>query len=200
MSKFPYPENPAPTDAQLLSAIKRRWSPLAFSSEPIEAEKITALFEAMRWTQSSRNEQPWRIIYATKDDGEIFDQLASLLTQDNGYLKDAYMLMLVCAVQNFAYKNLPNRMHQYDTGAAAHALFLQAVDMGLVAHEVGGFDKEKPYELFKIPKEVSLLVMMGVGYPGDESKVDPALLKKRYENSRVRRSVTDFAFRGKWLA
>src|SRR3989344_261411 len=105
MPKFPYPENPAPTDAQLIPAIKRRWSPLSFSDQPIEPEKIRSLFEAMRWTQSSRNEQPWRIIYATKDDKKEFEQLASLLTEDNSYAKEAYLLMLICAVQNLAHNN-----------------------------------------------------------------------------------------------
>ena len=91
MPKFPYPENPAPTEAKLIDVIKRRWSPLAFSAEPIEPEKMEALFEAMRWTQSSRNEQPWRVIYATKENPEDFSKLSSLLSEGNEYAKNAYL-------------------------------------------------------------------------------------------------------------
>ncbi|MBI3291161.1 nitroreductase family protein [Candidatus Falkowbacteria bacterium] len=198
MSKFPYPENPAPTSAELIPAIKRRWSPLAFSDEPIEPKKIKSLFEAMRWTQSSRNEQPWRIVYATKDDPENFERLSSLLTEDNSYAKEAYLLMLICAKQNFVYKDKPNAKHQYDTGAAVHAMFLQAVDMGLVAHVMGGFDKERAPEVLEIPEDVNLLVAMAVGYPGDESKIDKVTLEERYKQSRTRKEVSEFAFKGKW--
>lgn len=198
MSKFPYPENPALTDSPLIDAIKRRWSALAFSGEPIEPEKIQTLFEAMRWTQSSRNEQPWRIVYATKDDPEDFERLSSLLLEGNEYAKEAYLLLLACAVPNHVYKNKPNRLHQYDTGAAIHAMFLQAVDMGLVAHEMAGFDKEKPYQLLGIPQEVVLMAMMAVGYPGDESKIDPEKLKGRYEQHKERKEISDIAFKGKW--
>lgn len=199
MSKFPYPKNPAPTDAPLIESIKQRWSPIVFSDEPIEEEKIKAIFEAARWTQSSRNEQPWRIIYATRDDKENFDKLASMLTEDNfAYAKDAYLLMLICAFPTHEYKDKPNRMHQYDTGAASHAMFLQAVGTGLVAHEMGGFDKERPYEELGIPQDVPLMAMMAVGYPGDESKVDLEALQKRKENSRQRKEISEVVFKGKW--
>ena len=152
----------------------------------------------MRWTQSSRNEQPWRLVYATKDDKENFERLASLLTEDNAYAKEAYLLMLIGAMQNHEYKNKPNSKHQYDTGAAVHAMFLQAVGQELVAHVMGGFDKEKAFQVLGIPEDVTLLVMMAVGYPGDESKIDQELLKKRYQEHQRRRPVNEFAFKGKW--
>lgn len=199
MSKFSYPENPAKTDLPLLDAIKRRWSPVAFSDEPISEEGVMSLFEAMRWTQSSRNEQPWRVIYATKDDPENFEKLSGLLTEDNySYAANAYLLVLVCALQNHEYKNKPNRTYQYDVGAATQSMILQAVSMDLVTHVVGGFDKEKPYELYGIPADVSLMTMIVIGYPGDESKVDKERLKKRYEGSRQRKDVSEIAFKDRW--
>ena len=198
MPKFPYPENPAPTEAKLIDVIKRRWSPLAFSAEPIEPEKMEALFEAMRWTQSSRNEQPWRVIYATKENPEDFSKLSSLLSEGNEYAKNAYLLLLICAMPNYVYQDKPNRMHQHDAGAASHAIFLQAVGMGLIAHQMGGFDQEAAYELLDIPNGVPLMSMMAVGYPGDESKIDKEKLSKRYKQSRERKEVSTFVFKGKW--
>ena len=199
MLKFPYPENPALTDAPLLEPIKRRWSPLAFSSDPIEPEKINALFEAARWTQSSRNEQPWRIIYATKDDSENFDRLGSFLTEDNAYAKEAFLLFMVCAFPTFPnYQNKSNRMHQYDTGAAIQSLIIQAVSMGLITHQMGGFDKERPYVELGIPTDVPLMTMVAIGYPGDERPIDPQRLEERYQEHQQRKPVSDFAFKGKW--
>ncbi len=199
MSTFSYPENPALTNLPLLDPIKRRWSPLAFSNEPLISDMIATLFEAARWTPSLRNEQPWRYIYATHDDKENFDRLVSFLTEDNKYLAEAYLLMLICAFPTFPnYDNKPNRTHQYDTGSATQSLVLQAVSMGLVVHVVGGFDKQRPYTELGIPQDVPLIAMAGIGYPGDESKVDPELLKERYEQHRQRKSLDEFAFKGKW--
>ena len=59
------PSKPAPTKLPILPAIIERWSPLSFSDQPVEAEKIATFFEAARFAPSSYNEQPWRYVYAT---------------------------------------------------------------------------------------------------------------------------------------
>lgn len=198
MPKFPYPENPALTDAPLLDAIKRRWSPVAFSDEPIEQEKIQAILEAMRWTQSSRNEQPWRLIYATQDDKEAFDNLTSILAEGNSYAKKAYMVGLICALPNHEYKNKPNRTHQYDTGAAMHSIFLQAVSMDLVAHEMSGFDIEGSHAVLGIPEEVVPMAMIAIGYPGDENQLSEDLKDRQEIGQRERKDLSEVVFKGKW--
>lgn len=200
MSKFPYPKNDAATDAPLIEVIKKRWSPLAFSDEPIEPEKIQALLEAMRWAQSSFNEQPWRLIYATKDDAEDFERLSLLLMEGNSWAKDAYFLALGCAVPNLVYNNKPNGMAGHDTGAAMNNIFLQAVGMDLVAHEMGGYDHEAAYQKLGIPKDVMVTAMIAVGYPGDETKIEPDQQKKRFDQHQERKNLSEIAFKGKWLA
>ena len=51
-----------------------RYSPRAMSGELITTEELMTLFEAARWAPSSRNEQPWRFLYAMKGtpDFELF--------------------------------------------------------------------------------------------------------------------------------
>lgn len=194
----PYPSKVASTEHPILEVIKKRWSPLAFSDQPIEKEKIMSLFEAMRWAPSSFNGQPWRVIYATQDDKEAFEKLSSLLVEGNSYAKDAYLLLLVCAVKDFEYNGKPNKHHMYDTGAAIENLFLQAVSMDLVGHEMAGYDEEKSYELLGIPKDkVKSMAMMAVGYPGDESSLSDEL-KNRQQGKRERKSIQEIAFVGEW--
>ena len=199
MPKFSYPENPTPTDVPIFSAIKRRWSPVAFSSEPIEEEKMKVLFEALRWTQSSRNEQPWRIIYATHDDTENFDRLASILAEGNqAYAKNAYLLLLACAIPNHEYKNKPNWTHQYDTGAAMHSIFLQATELNLVGHEMEGFDKEAAHTVIGVPAEVVPMAMMAIGYPGDEEALSEDLKPRQETGKRERKETSEIFYKGKW--
>ena len=200
MSVQPYPIKETPVDHEILDVIKNRWSPVAFSDQPIEPEKINSLFEAARWTMSSRNEQPLRFIYATKADGKSFEKIAGLLTEDNAYAKNAYLLMVVCAMKNFVYKNKPNPVYLYDTGAAAGYLFLQAVALGLIGHEMRGFDREAAYEKLNIPaNQVEAVTMMAVGYPGE---LDNELIieEKRQDHlaERARKPISEIAFRGAW--
>src|SRR4028119_780889 len=44
-----------------------RWSPRAFSPEPIDDQTLMSVFEAARWAASSNNEQPWRFVLARSD-------------------------------------------------------------------------------------------------------------------------------------
>ncbi|MBD3330489.1 nitroreductase [Candidatus Peregrinibacteria bacterium] len=192
-----YPDKVTPLSYPINDLLAKRWSPMAFSDKAIEKEKISSLFEAAKWAPSSFNGQPWKIIYAEKENKEEYDRLASLLVEGNDWAKDAYLLLLICASKNFEYKNKPNKHHQYDTGAAIENLFLQAVSMDLVGHEMAGFDSEKAYKLLNIPEEVSVLAMMAIGYPGTPSDLSRDL-QERQNAERERKPIEKFAFKGKW--
>lgn len=193
----PYPRNDADTEKPLIEPIKRRWSSVAFSPEPLSQEQVATLFEAARWTQSSRNEQPWRFIYATKDDEDNYQRLSSLLNEGNQYATNAYLLFLGCAILDYEYKNKPSRHAQFDTGAAMNNIFLQAVGMGLVAHEMGGFDAERAIKELGIPDRVEPMAMMAVGYPGDAEELSEKL-KEKQNKVRQRRPLSEIAFLGFW--
>ncbi len=44
-----------------------RWSPRAFTPEPMPQAALLTSLEATRWAPSSFNAQPWRFIYALRD-------------------------------------------------------------------------------------------------------------------------------------
>jgi nitroreductase len=67
----------AKTDYPIHRLLSDRWSPTAFSSRPVPDEDLRSLFEAVRWTASSYNEQPWRYILATQADHEGFERMLS---------------------------------------------------------------------------------------------------------------------------
>jgi nitroreductase len=192
-----YPIKKTPNDFPVHDLLLKRWSPVIFTDTPIEHEKLMSLFEALRWAPSSFNEQPWRVVYATKDTPEEFEKLASLLAEGNAWAKNAYMLMVICAVPNFSRNQKPNVNYAYDTGAALENLFLQAVSMDLVAHEMAGFDHEAPHELLEVPKDVEVLAMMAVGYPGEAGSATPEQVE-RDKAPRVRKNREEVIFRGKW--
>ncbi len=192
-----YPAKKTPLNFAIHPLIEKRWSPVAFSNEPIEDEKINSLFEALRWAPSSFNEQPWRIIYAVQKDKEEFDRLSSLLTEGNSWAKNAYILILVCSIPKFSYNAKPNRHYAYDSGAAMENLFLQAVSMDLMAHEMEGFDREKAHQILGVPNDIEPITMMAVGYHGDTETLSEKL-KERESSPRSRKPFSEIIFKGRW--
>lgn len=192
-----YPRKPAPTDLQILEPIKERWSPRAVSSRPIEEEKIRLLFEAARWAPSSYNEQPWRYVYATKDDGDAREKLENLLTPGNAWAKPAYLLILSFYKKTFTYNGKENRHGLHDTGCASGYLALQAPSLGLVAHQMEGFDFKNANVVLGVPDDFFPGSMIAVAYPDDPKKLDEKLQKGEYA-PRQRKPQQEFVYRGKY--
>lgn len=197
-----YPHNLAVTSLPILDVMKERWSPRAISPMPVEEEKIRTLFEAARWAPSASNLQPWRYIYATKDDGEDRVKLESLLQDGNSWAKNAYVLAISFAHTTRTKKDGTisiNPHHMHDTGAASSYLVLQCEPLGLVSHQMAGFYTEKANEVLGVPSDYVPGSMIAIGYP-DDPAVLPEALQEREKLPRERRAQEEFVFRGRWGA
>lgn len=165
-------------ESPLLDVIKNRRSRRAYSQGPVEEEKIKALFEAARWAPSSRNDQPWTYIYATKEQPELWNKLFDTLNEGNKtWAKDAYLLVLSLARKNSADGRL-NTSAKYDLGGANAFLTLQATELGLNIHQMGGYDHQKAIDNLNIPDNYEFGVMMAIGYPGDTSSLSDHLKQR----------------------
>lgn len=173
--------------------ITRRWSPVAFSDKKPGREKIEQLFEAARWAPSSFNAQPWKFFYAQLGDA-LYDVLFDLLYEGNQvWAKTAPVLILSMAEQVPEGRTAVNRFAAHDTGMATANMLLQATDMGLYAHMMGGYDAEKARQVLGIPENYTPMAMIAVGYKGDPSLL-PADVAAREEQRRERYAVKEFVF------
>ncbi|MDO8469004.1 MAG: nitroreductase family protein [Candidatus Peribacter sp.] len=192
-----YPRKTAPTDLPILEAFKERWSPLAISDQPVSDDKIQTLFEAARWAPSSYNEQPWRYVYATKNDGEARERLESLLLSGNAWARNAFLLAVSFAKKTFTFNGKENRHGLHDTGAASAYLAAQCPALGLVAHQMAGFKVDEAATLLGVPADFVAGSMIAVGYPDDPKDLDPKL-QEREKTPRERKPQKEFVFRGKF--
>lgn len=191
-------EKHATADAPIHELIARRWSPRAFSEQPVEAAKLRSLFEAARWAPSSNNEQPWRFLVATKETPAEFDRLLACLLEGNRkWAFRAPVLILSVAGLQFEDNDKPNRHAYHDVGMAAENLVLQATSMGLFAHQMAGFDAEKARADCSIPTGFDPVAMIAVGYPGDPALL-PDYLREREAKPRERQPVGDFVYTTHW--
>jgi nitroreductase len=190
----------ANTSVPINAMIANRWSPRAFdASKAVSHEQIIALLEAARWAPSCFGDEPWRFIVWDKNtDAASWQQAFDCLAPSNQtWVKNVPILMLVCADTLFGHNQKENRWAQYDTGAAAENLCLQASSMGLVAHQMGGFNADTASEIFKIPAQITPMAMLAIGYEGDANDL-PEELKTRELAARKRKPLGETFFTGAW--
>jgi len=191
-------EKQADTAYPINELLQRRWSPRAFSDKMVETDKLRSLFEAARWAPSSNNEQPWSFIIATKDDENTYRRLFECLKEGNKkWAFRAPVLMLSVARLNFEDEGTPNRHAFHDTGLAVFSLVVQATALGLMVHQMAGFDVEKARTELKIPDGHEPVAMIAVGYPGDPD-ILPDRLKQRELLPRERKPIAEFVFSAEW--
>lgn len=178
--------------------LERRRSPVIFTDKAVEEVKIMRLFEAARWAPSSRNEQPWRFIYAASDNESDFKPMFDCLIEGNKiWAKNVSLLILSLAKRDSSFNGRPNYYAMHDTGMAVAGLVVQATDMGLYVHQMGGFDKEMARTNLNIPDEYDPVAMIAVGYLGNISNFSEEL-QKRENAERTRMPLDKITFKGRW--
>lgn len=195
-------KKPAVTQQPIAEIIANRWSGRAYNpNKPVTNEQVTALLEAARWAPSCYGDQPWRFVVCNKGKNPQAWQAAfdTLAESNQAWVKNAPLLVLVCANTLFAHNGKPNRWGVYDTGAAAENLCLQATELRLVAHQMGGFSVEAARKAFNVPEQFELMAMIAVGY-GDTPESLPDDLRERQLAPRQRLALGELFFDGVWEA
>ena len=193
-------KKPAITQEPIAPVLADRWSGRAYdAAKPVSREQTIALLEAARWAPSCFGDQPWRFMVWDKHvDAASWQRAFDCLVPGNqAWVQNAPLLFLITADSLFNHNGKPNRWGQYDTGAAAENLCLQASAMGLMAHQMGGFDADKTRAAFAIPEQYALMAMMSVGYPADISTLSGEVLE-RETAARTRRPLGELFFDGTW--
>lgn len=171
-----------------------RWSPRAFVREPLPLDVVHTLFEAARWAPSARNEQPWRFVWAMPED-PAREALESLLKEGNAWAKNASVLAFLFSKRHYDHNGKENRTALFDCGSAWMSLSLQARDLGLYTHGMGGIHVDRTYDTLGVPEDrYQAICGIAIGRYGDLEKVPE---EKRVSPSG-RKPVESFAWRGRF--
>jgi nitroreductase len=192
-------EKKAHTQVPIIDALGQRWSGRAYDPDrPLIREHRTALLEAARWAPSCFGYQPWRLLLWDRGGNEpAWRRAFDCLTEGNrSWAADAPLLMLSCADTRFA-DGRPNRWSAYDTGAAVMSMAVQATALGLMVHQMGGFDAERIRAEFAIPATFDCLAMITVGYQLPPDRI-PLELQERELAPRSRRELGELFYEDDW--
>lgn len=193
-------QKPAITQQPIHELIASRWSGRAYDeSKPVSKEQVVSLLEAARWAPSCFGDQPWRYVVCNKAQNMPAWQAAfdCLVPGNQGWAVNAPVLLLICADTVFSHNEKTNKWAAYDTGAATENLCLQAAALGMMAHQMGGFDADKARNTFNVPERYQILAMVTVGYQAAVETLSGEA-KERELAERNRKPLEDLFFNGTW--
>jgi len=166
--------------------IAERWSPRAYSTEPVSDANLKAIFEAGQASHSCFNEQPWRFLIATKKDGKAREQLERLLDEGNAYAKEPWILGLSFGKKTFTKTGKANRHAGHDVGSASAMMSNRAISLGVGMRFMAGYNVDEARKL--APADFEPYAMFVIGHP--EKGLD--------RTPRVRNPLNEIIFEGAW--
>jgi nitroreductase len=182
----------ASTKHSVNELIKKRWSARAFSERAIEREHLNVLLEAASWSASSMNLQPWQYWFAEKSNAASFQKFYDCLMPGNQIWCKNAAVILLCLAEKDMPNGQPNRYALHDAGAANTTLLLQAADLDIYGHMLGGYDHAKALELLNIPDHLEPVCFIALGYLGDVDQLEEPF-KTRETAPRSRKPVEEFS-------
>ena len=173
------------TDYEILPIFVNRWSPRSLDKTTITNDELNRLFEAARWAPSSYNSQPWRFLYATRDDEHWNDFLNLLVDANKVWAQNAGALIVILSRTTFSTGGKYSPTHMFDTGSAWENMALQATEMNLVTHGMAGFDAQKARKTLNVPEEFEIPAMVAVGRKDTPEKLPEQLQEVETPSPRL---------------
>lgn len=152
-------------------AIENRRAYRSLESIEIDDKLINDLAHVAQIAPSCSNSQPWRFVFVY--DKEKLEKLFSILTPGNKWVEKASMMIAVFSTPKGDCVIKERKYYLFDTGMAVAFIVLRAMELGLIAHPIAGFDEEKAKEILGIPEEMQLITLINIGK--HSSEVNPVL-------------------------
>jgi len=175
--------------------IATRRSPRSLAPEAALSDiEIISILEAARWAPSAFNGQPWRFFLGKNGDATFTQTLSSLEPFNQGWAKNASVLILVAAKTTRDDGSI-HADFQYDTALAVAQMVFEVHNLGYVAHQMTGFNRENAQNSLEIPSDLVPVVVVAIGKQDHPDKLAPALAEREVA-SRTRKPLTEIVLRG----
>lgn len=186
------------TDKPINPLFLERWSPRAYSGEPLPEADLMTIIDAARWAPSASNNQPWRFVYGIAGT-PAFERLLHLLVDGNRrWAEKAGALVFVISVNKTGHPGddirRPIPTHSFDAGAAWMALALQSRMLGYFAHGMAGVKLDEIPAALNLTEDMKMEAAIAIGRMGDAGSL-PDELKAR-ETPSQRKALAELAFEG----
>jgi nitroreductase len=183
---------------EVQEAILTRRARRALGPRPVEPEKISALVEAMRLSPSCNNNQSWRVVICRS--AEAMAKARSALSKGNVWATRAPLIMLIAGRRQDDCHGVANKPDYFffSSGLAVGQMLIRAIDLGLIAHPIAGFDPLMLKREFAIPEDFMTITVVIIGYLDN----DTTLLSDKQKASELarpdRKPIGENFFEGSW--
>ncbi len=146
---------------ETINILKKRRSIRKYSNKPISKGILKDIVDCGRLAPSDNNSQPWHFLVITEKEELKF--ISNKATYGE-FIKEAAACVIV-----FCEKN--NRHHLEDGAAATENMIIAASSYGIGTCWVAGYNRiyeEDLKEQFKVPRNLKMISIISMGYPGEE--------------------------------
>ena len=144
--------------------IRKRFSVRAYSSDPVEDEKLARVLEVARLAPTASNRQPFRLIVVHTEGRE--DELRRIYNKD--WFVQAPLVICACGVPEERWVGEDGVDYLgVDIAIVMDHLILAATDEGLGTCWIGAFNKDVAREVLHIPEDIQPIVFTPLGYPAE---------------------------------
>lgn len=164
---------------EVMEAIHTRRSIRSYTDKPVPDDVLYQVLEAGTWAPSAGNMQAWEFVII-KDPAakrKLVDTTdAGNTARDGVFTQEWIMQASVVVVVCYDVKRMTGRygykgrtlMTLMDCMLCVENMALAAVNLGLGSCCVVGFDPAKLKEALPIPKEITPLLLLPMGYPAQD--------------------------------
>jgi nitroreductase len=149
-----------PQQRELTNFLRSLRAVRRFSSAPVSDDVLQDILEVARWTGSSKNSQPWRLI-VVRDRGTLAE--LARCGPYAGHLAGAQAAIVLV---------MDDGNRRFDEGQLAHNIMLAAWARGVgscIASIYPDTNKERARTLLRVPPKKWLHTAISLGYPADDN-------------------------------
>ena len=158
----------------MLDAIYKRRSIRKFIDKPVPNDVVRQIITAGTWAPSAGNMQAWEFIVVQDAEArrKVVDTTSTGTTARGGVHTQEWMLtspdiIIVCynvKRMRARYRDRGEKLAMLDCMGCVQNILLASMHFGLGSCCVNGFDPQRLKEALSIPKEITPLLLVPVGY------------------------------------
>lgn len=179
-----------PVVPEVHPALTGRFSPVGFEPDAeVDDAQVDTLLDAARMAPSAGNSQPWMFTVGRRGDA-VHERIVRHLARSSSAWAPSASLLVV----NLAHVSVEgtdgweySEFARYDLGQAVAHMTLQALHLGLDAHQFRAFDRDGVESEFQVPShwEVTSMTAFGVSSHAAGDVASPGTSRARASRREI---------------
>ncbi|RLB60626.1 MAG: NAD(P)H-dependent dehydrogenase/reductase [Deltaproteobacteria bacterium] len=169
----------------MIELLRSRRSVRKYTAQPVAADQIALLEEALLRAPSSRGRNPWQFVFVT--DPALLTELSRTKPHGSSFLGGATLAIVVCGDESVCDVWVEDcSITAFIAHLAAHSLGLGScwVQIRERPHKDQQSAEQFVQQLLRIPPQLRVAAIVGIGYPAEDK---PGHGRDKLDGSKIHR-------------